>query len=247
MNDARAAADNSFPETADIETASDGYAARFAGPTGAWMLAVQERVTMALLSSAAGTRVLDVGGGHGQLALPLCRAGCKVTVVGSAESCRRRIDSVVTAGQCGFVVANVLALPFAERSFGSALCFRLLTHCTAWPKLVAELCRVAAQSVIVDYPTGQSLNSVAPLLFGAKKRIEKNTRAWRLFTHAEIRRAFESNGFTLEREVGQFFLPMVLHRALHSPTVSRLLEGGCRAMGLVKLFGSPVIAKMARR
>ncbi len=60
-----------FPETADIETSSDGYANRFGGKTGAWMLAVQERVTKQLLRDVpASATVLDVGGGHGQLAIP---------------------------------------------------------------------------------------------------------------------------------------------------------------------------------
>ena len=39
--------------------------------------------------------MLDVGGGHGQLAIPLCRAGYRVTVLGSDASCRRRLEALV--------------------------------------------------------------------------------------------------------------------------------------------------------
>ena len=131
-----------FPETADIETSSDDYATRFAGATGAWMLEVQERIATALLEKHPARTVLDVGGGHGQLAVPLCRAGYAVTVLGSAERCRRRVAAVVDDGACTFTVGNVIDLPFADRSFDAVLCFRLLTHCTQWPRLVAELCRV---------------------------------------------------------------------------------------------------------
>ena len=73
------------------------------------MLAVQERITRRQLQVAAGGTVLDVGGGHGQLAVPLCRDGWRVTVLGSAESCRHRVREVVDSGACEFVVGNVLA------------------------------------------------------------------------------------------------------------------------------------------
>ena len=64
-----------FPETADIETSSDGYAQRFAGAVGAWFLRVQEDATLRLLHAFPNARILDVGGGHGQLAPPLYAMG----------------------------------------------------------------------------------------------------------------------------------------------------------------------------
>jgi 2-polyprenyl-3-methyl-5-hydroxy-6-metoxy-1,4-benzoquinol methylase len=236
-----------FPETADIETSSDDYATRFAGPAGAWMLEVQERITLDFLAEAPGAAVLDVGGGHGQLCAPLCREGYDVTVLGSAESCRHRIARLVDGGACRFVVGNVIELPFEDGSFDTVLAFRLLTHCGRWPQLVAELCRTARRAVIVDYPTGQSLNCIAPMLFGAKKKLEKNTRTWRLFRHAEVVKAFEDRGFRTARRRAQFFLPMVLHRTLKSRRVSATLERACRALGLTERWGSPVIVEMKPR
>ena len=35
---------------ADVETASEGYARRFAGPVGAWFLEIQARLTLELLA-----------------------------------------------------------------------------------------------------------------------------------------------------------------------------------------------------
>ena len=239
--------DNShFPETADIETSSDGYAARFAGATGEWMLSVQERVVLRFLNGTAAKTVLDVGGGHGQLAGPLCRAGYAVTVLGSSDVCRTRISTLADAGQCRFLVGDVLRLPFPDRSFETVLCFRLITHCTKWPSLVAELCRVADRNVIVDYPTSRSLNKIAPALFGAKKQIEGNTRTWRLFIHTEIDGEFARHGYRLDQRRGQFFFPMVLHRMLKCRPVSAAMEGASRLAGLNCLFGSPVIARMVR-
>lgn len=236
-----------FPETADIETASDDYAERFAGAVGAWMLKIQETTVRDLLQDHPGVTILDVGGGHGQLAVPLCREKYPVTVVGSAQACGRRIAALVDAGQCQFQVANVLKLPFADRSFDTVLCFRLVTHCARWEELIGELCRVAARTVIVDYPTSQSLNCVAPRLFSAKKKLEGNTRTFRLFRHEEIAKAFARHSFVPGRRCGQFVLPMVLHRRLKCRPLSAVAESLLRQAGLVRRWGSPVILELRRR
>jgi ubiquinone/menaquinone biosynthesis C-methylase UbiE len=233
-----------FPETADIHTSSDEYAMRFSGSVGQWMLAVQEQITLGMMRRFDQASVLDVGGGHGQLALPLCRDGWRVTVVGSDESCRHRIQSAVDSGACTFTVGNAIALPFPDKSFEWVLCFRLLTHCERWPELVRELCRVARQSVIVDYPTGQSLNAIAPALFGAKKKFEKNTRTWALFRHRQVLAEFSKNGFVPAEIQKQFFLPMVLHRMLKIRALSAAMEAICRGLGLTRRWGSPVIVRM---
>ena len=235
---------NNFPETADIETSTDQYAKRFSGKTGAWMLGVQEKITVNFVNNEHPESILDVGGGHGQLAIPLCNEGYKVTVLGSADSCRKRIENIIQDEKCNFLVGNVIDLPFADNSFDMVICFRLLTHCEQWPKLISELCRVSAGPVIVDYPTSQSLNKIAPVLFKAKKKFEGDTRTWRLFKHKEVINEFRKNGYAVKKKKGQFFLPMVLHRAIKSPIISAFLEGICRMFGLTYLWGSPVIVEM---
>ena len=176
--------------------------------------------------------MLDVGGGHGQLALPLAAAGWRVTVLGSDAGCARRIATAVAEGRVRFVTGDVLALPFADRAFDVVVSVRLLPHCGQWPALVAELCRVARRAVVVDYPTLESLNRVAPALFGAKKRLEGNTRTFTLFTHREIAAAFAAAGYMPAGRVGEFFLPMVLHRTLRCRPCSAALEAVCRGLGL---------------
>ncbi len=237
----------SFPETADIETSTDAYAGRFAGPSGAWMLDVQEKTTLAHLARlGAPGSALDVGGGHGQLAHPLTRDGYRVTVVGSHPDCAHRIQALINAGTCRFEVGNVIHLPCPDQSFDAVLCFRLVTHCERWPQLIAELCRTARRSVTIDYPTSTSLNAIAPMLFKAKKKLEKNTRTWTLFTHRQIDEAFAAHGFKRTYRDGQFFFPMVLHRMLKSRALSNGLESATRFIGLNNLLGSPVIATYTR-
>src|SRR3989304_2809875 len=108
---------NNFPETPDIETSSDDYASRFAGPVGAWFLKVQEQATLKLLQPYAGAAVLDVGGGHGQVTRQLVEHDYRLTVLGSDEVCSARIQKYVDAGQCAFKVGNVLDLPYSDAGF----------------------------------------------------------------------------------------------------------------------------------
>jgi len=276
----------SFPETADIETSSDGYASRFAGPTGEWFLQVQERITLAMLrdyetlgpeergaetcaapgdnrqssfnphhatstshlqSPKVPLSVLDVGGGHGQLAKPLCEKGFRVTVIGSHESCRKRVAGLIESGRCEFATGNLVALPFPDRSFDAVLCFRFLPHCTQWQKLIGELCRVAKNSVIADYPSTRSFNAIAPALFDAKRKVEKNTRQWTTFKHVDIVKAFAGSGFVLHSRKSQFFVPMAVHRMLKCRGLSAGVETLCRLTGLTALFGSPTIIEMRRK
>lgn len=232
-----------FTETADIETSSDKYAKRFSGEAGQWMLSVQEQFTLDLIRDLAPGKALDVGGGHGQITIPLCREGFQVTVLGSDESCRKRIQSAVDEGKCTFQVGNVIKLPFDDNSFPLVVAFRLLTHCEQWPTLISELCRVSSGTVVVDYPTSQSVNAIAPALFKAKKHLEKDTRTWKLFRHPQIHSEFKKNDFYLKCSKAQFFWPMVLHRAVKSRRLSVFLEAVPRLLGFTALAGSPIIAR----
>ena len=236
-----------YPETADIETSTDKYALRFSGTTGKWMMEVQETITLSLISDIKPCRALDVGGGHGQITLPLCRKGYTMTVLSSAESCRNRIQTAIDSGQCTFQVGNVIDLPFPDGSFPLVVSFRLMTHCNNWQKFVSELCRVSSRSIVFDYPTSQSINAVAPALFKVKKRLEQDTRHWHLFKHRELTEEFEKNGFRRAATRAQFFWPMALHRAIKSVRFSTFLESSARAVGLTKILGSPVITRMEKK
>ncbi len=232
-----------YPETADIETSTDDYAQRFAGPSGRWMLSVQEKYVLQFMSDLKNAKVLDVGGGHGQTARPLVEQGFDVTVLGSADICRARIADLVDAGQCRYLTGNVIALPFEDNAFDVVLSVRLLPHCEQWPVLLKEMSRVARHHVIVDYPALSLLNRLAPWLFALKKKLEGNTRTWISFRHAQVRETFSEFGMHVSGREAQFFWPMVLHRKLKSPAISRALESVPRLLGLTRAFGSPIVLK----
>ena len=54
----------------DVETASEDYARRFAGEVGRYFLDVQAEIVLEMLASWPQASVLEVGGGHAQLAGP---------------------------------------------------------------------------------------------------------------------------------------------------------------------------------
>jgi SAM-dependent methyltransferase len=235
------------PETPDIHTSSDAYAARFTGEVGAWFLRVQEEATLGMLAPYPSATILDVGGGHGQIAGALVRHGFHVTVLGSSESCQSRLRTLVEERRCAFTVGNILDLPYPDRSFDVVVSYRLLPHVTQWKRLIAELTRVAQTAVIVDYPTIRSVNMIAPLRFHMKKYFEGNTRPFTVFNESKIRNEFRSHCFLPVKRVAGYCLPMVLYRLLKSQRTAASIEKFLTRVGVTELFGSPVIMQLERK
>lgn len=231
------------PAQADVETSSDDYARRFAGPVGAFFLDVQTRLTLELLQPWPGARVLDVGGGHAQTVGPLSAAGFDVTVFGSTPACAARLERWLVAGRAAFVAGDLLDLPYPAGAFDIVLAYRLLPHVARWERLLHELARVARRVVLVDYPTLRSVNVFSGALFGLKRGVEKNTRPYLLFRDAQVARVLARAGARVTARRGQFVFPMALHRAVGQAWLARGLEVGAAGLGLRRLLGSPVILR----
>lgn len=236
-------------EDADIESSSERYQRRFRGPVGRWFLDLQRRLTLACLEGIPpGAQILDVGGGHAQVAPALLDAGYAVTVVGSDPSCGRLLEPWTEAGKCRFEAADLLALPYKNHAFDAVICYRMLAHSVNWTGLIAELCRVSRHRVIIDYPARRSVNILSSSLFDLKRSAEGNsTRRYALYGRRQMARAFEQSGFRVTVEHPQFLLPMVLHRLTGAAGLGRALETPARIFGLTQAFGSPVILRADRR
>jgi ubiquinone/menaquinone biosynthesis C-methylase UbiE len=234
-------------ECPDIASSTHDYAQRFSGRIGEYFLDVQWAAVRELLSGEEKKcRVLDVGGGHAQLAVPLVKDGYDVTVLGSDVSCRERLDQTVAAENYQFVVGDLLNLPFEERSFDLVFAFRMLPHLNQWRRFLGELCRVARGVIFLDYPDLRSVNFFSSQMFALKKKIENNTRPYRCFHRRQINAELGRHGFCVDQRYCQFFLPMALHRWLGQPAFSKTSESTARALGLTRCFGSPVILKAVR-
>lgn len=228
-------------EDCDVVSSSDDYARRFAGAVGAWMLAVQADAALQLTSRWRGGSVLDVGGGHAQLAGLFAAVGHHVTILGSHPSCGERPRRLRTDHPVTFTVGDVMNPPFEPRSFDIVLAFRMMAHVHDWRAFLAGLCRVARRAVVIDFATPVSVNAIAPLLFSMKKKVETNTRRFALQRRGPVAAAFAEHGFTRVQHIGQYVAPMALHRMMKAPAVSRGLEAALHALGLARWFGSPVV------
>lgn len=234
-------------EDADVETSSEGYARRFSGEVGRYFLEVQKEIALEMLAPFPGARVLDVGGGHAQLAGPLVERGFDITVAGSEEVCRERLDRNLPPGSFQFRACDLLDLPFADRSYDVAIAFRLMAHMPRWRDLVAELCRVARRAVVLDFSDARSFNAFYGPLFRWKRALEGNTRSFLLFKSDEVKAELARHGFGRPAVRRQFFVPMVVHRTLRSAGFSRTVERASGFLGLTRAFGSPVVLRTERK
>lgn len=226
----------------DFHVSSNWYATRFSGKTGRWFLRVQEEALLeALREWPAPASVLDVGGGHGQLAGILVRQGYDVTVLGGEAARRERIAPLVESGACRFQVGSFERLPFPDGAFDLVVSFRIMPHIKDWQGFLSELKRVAKKAFVIDYATTRSVNCLAKQLFGFKRRIEGKITGFIIYNENDLLSYCRSIELTLKYRFPQYFLPMAFHRLLKCSKVSEKLERFFRHAGMTSGFGSPVI------
>ncbi len=238
----RPAHDTSTP---DVETAGAAYRKRFSGSVGRFFLQAQldavERVIRR--GELDRPRVLDVGGGHGQLTEFLLDRHCDVWVQGSALSCRRQIEPLIDryGERLHFIASSLWSLPFADRTFDMVMAVRVMSHVERWEALLSEMARVTKRSLLIDFASLLSGNILTPLLFHVKRRMEGNTRPYFCYTTTRLSRHLRNLGFDGIATSKQLFMPMGIHRKVNSRAFSVTVEACCRAVGLTRLLGSPVI------
>lgn len=231
----------------DVESSTPGYKNRFGGSIGRWFIERQCNGLIKLLADLPNKEnVIDFGGGHGQNIRPLKEMGYEVMVLGSAESCSQMITEQLADGDASFLLASLVDSGLDDRSVQVATSFRMLPHLDNWPAHIQELCRVADQSVVVEFPTTHSVNVLSSRFFGLKKQVEKNTRTFNLFSVKEIEQEFKKHGFSPVGRVGQYVLPMALYRLLKITFVAKVVEGIMTALGISKYVGSPMICRFDR-
>jgi ubiquinone/menaquinone biosynthesis C-methylase UbiE len=247
----------SYSVYADPAMAEQFDSLRFSGPIGTLVAELQERVLADFLGDVTGQRVLDVGTGTGRAALALACRGARVTGIDASASmlsvARRRAD---TAGfDIEFMTGDAHDLAFADSSVDASVSLRVLMHTPGWERCISELCRVTRSRVVVDFPAAVSIAAAQPTLRRIASRLRRGTaasgprtdlEAYRVFSLRRIRDAFAQHGFEVARVHRQFVLPIALHKAIGIRGFTRGAEGVLRAVGFVRLFGSPVTVLAVR-
>ncbi len=113
-------------------------------------------------------------------------------------------------------------------------------HTPGWRQCVAELCRVARQRVIVDFPAAGSVAAIQSMTRRIAAAAGATIEAYRVFTEATIRRELEAHGYRVTRIHRQFVLPVAFHKRIGSRAFTEGLEGALASAGVLRLAGSPV-------
>jgi 2-polyprenyl-3-methyl-5-hydroxy-6-metoxy-1,4-benzoquinol methylase len=215
---------------------------RFGGPIGDLVASSQATVLAGFIGVSHNRTILDVGTGTGRAALLMARAGARVTGVDASEEmlaiARQRAAAAGAAIQ--FRTGDAHALDFANRSFDVVISLRVIMHTPRWADCVAELCRVADQLVILDYPSSRSTALVQSRTRQILAALGRPTEPYRVFSLRQIDDALKRSGFQIRSLHRQFVLPIALHKAVGSRRFTVAIEGWLERLGLLRLFGSPV-------
>jgi len=232
----------SYQHYADAETASGFDALRFGGPIGRLVAEAQERVLVRFLGDVSSRSVLDVGTGTGRAALALASRGAVVTGLDASSEMLKVATERAAAADVAvhFVTGDAHALQFSDGAFDAAVCFRVLMHTPDWRRCLMELCRVARDHVVFDYPAAWSLAALQAGSRRAAHAAGARTEAYRVFTDRTIARALAGAGFRIVDRHKQFVVPIALHKAIGSRAFTQGIERALAGIGLGRLVGSPV-------
>jgi SAM-dependent methyltransferase len=232
----------SYSVYADPAMAESFESLRFSGPIGQMLASEQEDVIAGFLAPISGRTILDVGTGTGRAAIALAKRGAVVTGVDASNEmlavARRRASE--SGAEVTFVHGDAHGLAFPDGAFDSVICLRVLMHTPDWRQSLGELCRVARERVVFDYPALSSAAALQAVVRRVAAASGSSVEAYRVFSDRAVRAALAARGFRVRDTHRQWVLPIALHKRLASAPATTRIEAGLARLGLRGLLGSPV-------
>ena len=225
---------------ADPSVARKFDADRFGGTIGQVIKAKQENAVFSVLPPVKDWKLIDVGAGTGRFTIPFLELGAEVTACDASEAMLQVLRDKTKSDRLKLVIADAHHLKFPDRSFHCAVSFRMLLHVVDWKKALSELCRVSQDWVVFDLPPHHGFVRMAPLLHQVKRLLfAGRVQSYRTFRMKEVQGELQKSGFEIVSADCGFFLPLVIHRLLHSKRFTDSSERFFSNMGLTRRFGSP--------
>lgn len=155
--------DTSRMKVVPTQSGYDRWAEFYDGEDNPLVL-LEEQLIGDLIGDVCGRTVADIGCGTGRHALPLARAGARVTAVDFSEAMLRRACAKPGAEAVRFVRHDLnQRLPLAGASFDRVLCCLVLDHIADLGSLLLELgrlCRPDGSIIISVMHPAMSLRGV---------------------------------------------------------------------------------------
>jgi SAM-dependent methyltransferase len=232
----------SYSVYADPAMAESFEGLRFSGPIGRFIAESQERLLAQFLAPVDGRTVLDVGTGTGRAAIALARRGAMVTGVDASKEMLdvARVRAADAHVGVTFVTGDAHGLAFDDRSFDAVVCLRVLMHTPDWRQSLGELCRIARDRVVFDYPALASAAALQALTRRIAAAAGARVEAYRVFSDRAVQATLRARGFRVIDSDRQFVLPIALHKAIGSLAATSRVEGAFARVGLRSVLGSPV-------
>ncbi len=145
-------------------------------------------VRRALAAAGPAETILDIPCGAGRLVPTLLTHARRVVCADiSAPMLRQASDALAPvreSGRLAFTKASVFHLPFPQKAFDAAVCWRLTHHLpdeTDRRRLFAELARVSRRFVVVSFSDGENPKGI--------RRAKSRKRAGRQTKHVTLTQA----------------------------------------------------------
>jgi ubiquinone/menaquinone biosynthesis C-methylase UbiE len=204
----------------------------------------ERRAVFDALGRVEGRRVLEVACGTGRFTAALATRGAEVVAVDVSEAmldrARARVAAAGVADRVSFVRGDAAGLPFPDDAFETVVGVRFL-HLAADPaRFLAELARVARESVVVDTFDRRSVRVAYTWLLPMGSRLYDDEEVRRLFAAAGLDPVAVDRAFVVPFGVYRL-LPVGLAGALHGLDRRVVRTAPGRALASVSYWSARVV------